>query len=245
MLAAVGIVRELSSWEASATRDSVWMEFSGTLRWRVAKNVIRACIVWCAFGAWFVQVEHSLCWKKEVGVLLGCLRQSAQKIARISGRGTGDEGRRCEWGVRSAVATHVKHIVHRWVKSPCLSQLYPCGAVVPHMSHGATCGCAGAALCASSDVVRHSLHRLDVVWEVLFGLAFHCLAAGRVHVWVSHVFMRGGSVVSFRSLRSMVMWLSSRVCRVISLEIDGCDHWVRPGVNGVLGDCEVNIGEEW
>ena len=67
MLAAVGIVRELSSWEASATRDSVWMEFSGTLRWRVAKNVIRACIVWCAFGAWFVQVEHSLCWKKEVG----------------------------------------------------------------------------------------------------------------------------------------------------------------------------------
>ena len=40
------------------------------------------------------QEEHSLCWKKEVGVLLGVLAQSAQKIARMSGRGTGGEGRR-------------------------------------------------------------------------------------------------------------------------------------------------------
>ena len=52
MLAAVGIVRELSSWEASATRDSVLMEFSGTLRWRVAKNVIQFGLA--LFGAHLV-----------------------------------------------------------------------------------------------------------------------------------------------------------------------------------------------
>ena len=135
MLAAVGIMRELRSCEAIATRDSVEMALRGTLRWRVAKNVMRACIVWWAFGDWFVQVEHSLCWKKDVGVELGCLRHRAQKVALMSGRGTGGVGRRCEWGVRVAVATHVKHKVHRWECSACLSQLYPCGVVVPQTSH--------------------------------------------------------------------------------------------------------------
>lgn len=100
-------------------------------------------------------------------------------------------------------------------------------------------------MCASSDVVLHSLHRaVDAVFEFLLGLAFHCLAAGRLHNWASHVFMRGGSVVSLRSLRRILMWLSSRVCRVMSLEIEGWDHCVRPGAKGVLGNCEVNIGEE-
>ena len=206
VFAAVGIVRELSSCEASATRDSVWMVLSGTLRWRVAKNVIRACIVWCAFGDWFVQVEHNLCWKKDVGVELGCLRQRAQKVALMSGRGTGGEGRRCEWGVRAAVATHVKHNVQRWVCSPCLSQLYPCGVVVPQTSHEWGGGWEVVALCASSDVIRHSLHRaVDAVVEFLLGFAVHCLAAGRLHDWASHVFMRGGRVVSLRSLRNMFM----------------------------------------
>ena len=41
VLAAVGIMRELRSCEAIATRDSVEMALRGTLRWRVAKNVMK------------------------------------------------------------------------------------------------------------------------------------------------------------------------------------------------------------
>ena len=77
---------------------------------------------WCALGELLVQVVHNLCWKKDVGVLFGDLRQRAQNTARMSGRTTGGDGRRWECGVRSAVATQVKHSVQRCEYSPCLSQ---------------------------------------------------------------------------------------------------------------------------
>ena len=112
-------------------------------------------------------------------MLLGDLAQSAQKTARMSGRGTGGEGRRWECGVRSAVATQVKHRVQRWVCSPCLSQLYPCGVVVPHTSHvGEDWVC--DLLWASSDVVRHCLQRAVSALGLLECFAFQFLAAGRV-----------------------------------------------------------------
>ena len=58
-----------------------------------------------------MQLVTSLCWKKDVGVLYCDLRQYAQKTARMSGRVTGGEWRRWEWGVRDAVAVQVKHRV--------------------------------------------------------------------------------------------------------------------------------------
>ena len=82
------------SCEARATRDSVCIFDSGTWKCRVVKKVMRACMVWCALGEWFVQLGHSLCWKKDVGVLFGDFWQSAQCIASMSGRVTGGEGRR-------------------------------------------------------------------------------------------------------------------------------------------------------
>ena len=39
---------------------------------------MRACMVWCALGEWFVQLGHSLCWKKDVGVLFGERAHSAR-----------------------------------------------------------------------------------------------------------------------------------------------------------------------
>ena len=54
-----------------------------------------------------------MCWKKDVGVLFGDLRQRAQKVARMSGRTTGGDGNRWDGGVRSAVATQVKQSVQR------------------------------------------------------------------------------------------------------------------------------------
>ena len=68
---------------------------------------------WWALGELLVQVVHNLCWKKDVGVLFGDLRQRAQKTARISGRITGGDGKRWECSVRSAVATQVKQSVQR------------------------------------------------------------------------------------------------------------------------------------
>ena len=96
MLAAVGIWRVINSCEEMATRDSVWIFPRGMSWWRVAKNASRACIHWWALGELLVQVVHNLCWKKDVGVLFGDLRQRAQKTARMSGRTTGGDDRRCE-----------------------------------------------------------------------------------------------------------------------------------------------------
>ena len=56
--------------------------------------------------------------------------------------------------------------------------------------------------------------------------------------------MSGGILVRARSWRSIVMCLSRCLCRVISLEIDGWDHWVVPSVNGVLGVDVVNKEDE-
>ena len=122
VLASVGIVRFMKSCEAMATRGSVWIWASGIWRWRVAKKVMRACMVWSALGALFVHGLQSLCWKNEVGVSIDDRRQSAQCFARMSGRVTGGDGRRWESGVRAAVASHVKHMVQMWEYSPCLSQ---------------------------------------------------------------------------------------------------------------------------
>ena len=58
-----------------------------------------------------MQVVHSLCWKKDVGVLFGDLRQYAQKTARMLGRVTVRGVEEAEWGVRDAVAVQVKHRV--------------------------------------------------------------------------------------------------------------------------------------
>ena len=113
VLEGMGMDRLSKSCEARATRDSVCIFDSGTWKCRVAKKVMRACMVWCALGEWFVQLGHSLCWKKDVGVLFGDFWQSAQCLARMSGRVTGGEGRRWENGVRSAVASQVKQRVHR------------------------------------------------------------------------------------------------------------------------------------
>ena len=76
------------------------------------------------------------------------------------------------------------------------------------------------------------------------GLAFQDLAAGRVHAGVSHVFMRGAELVSVRSSASLPMCLSSRLCLVLSLEMEGWDHCVLPVVKGALGFCDVKWGDE-
>ena len=94
VLVEVGIERLSRNCEDRATSDSVWTRARGTLWCRVMKNVIRACMAWCALGAFVVQVEQSLCWKKDVCMVFGDLRQYAQKAARMSGRITGGVCRR-------------------------------------------------------------------------------------------------------------------------------------------------------
>ena len=99
---------------------------------------------------------------------------------------------------------------------------------------------------ARSDRVRHCRQRSVVEgWEGLPDFAFQDLAAGLLQVGVSQVFMRGARLVSFRSSASLPMCLSSRLYRVLSLETDGWDHCVLPGVKGFLGFCEVKWGDEW
>ena len=101
-------------------------------------------------------------------------------------------------------------------------------------------------LWATSDWVLHCRQRSVVVGlGGLLGLAFHDLAAGREQVGLSHVFMRGAILVSERSSASLPMCLSSRLCRVLILEMEGRDHCVLPAVKGVLGLREVKWGEEW
>ena len=100
-------------------------------------------------------------------------------------------------------------------------------------------------VCAISDRVLHCRQRSVVAGlGDLPVLAFQDLAAGRVHAGVSHVFMRGAELVSVRSSASLPMYLSSRLCLVLSLEMDGWDHCVLPVVKGALGFCDVKGGEE-
>ena len=88
-------------------------------------------------------------------------------------------------------------------------------------------------LWASSDRVLHCLQR-SVVEDLggLPGFAFQDIAAGRMHDGVSHIFMRGAELVSMQSSASLQMCLSSKLCRVLSLEMDGWDHCVLPAVKG-------------
>ena len=95
-------------------------------------------------------------------------------------------------------------------------------------------------LCAISEEVRHSLHKSVVAdLSALVGLAFQLLAAWRVQDEVSHVFIRGRRVVRWRSFARAPMCFSRWLWRVVSLEMDGCDHCVRPALNWSWGMCEV------
>ena len=116
---------------------------------------------------------------------------------------------------------------------------------MPQISH-VTIGSVGLfGLCASSDLVRHSLQRsMEVAMEPLFGLAFQFLAAGLVHGEFSHGFMRGGRLVRAWSRRSMSMCFSRWLCLVVSFCTEGCDHCVLPGLKGRGGVCVVKREEE-
>ena len=117
--------------------------------------------------------------------------------------------------------------------------------MVPHTSQ--LVGAEGPeGLWATSDRVLHCLQRSVVAgFGGLLGFAFHDLAAGWVQVGLSHVFMRGAVLVSLRSSANLPMCLSSNLCRVVSLEMDGWDHCVLPVVKGALGFCDVKWGDEW
>lgn len=134
MWVGIGRVRVRINCEAMAPSASRLRRGRGMWKCVLAKNAMRACMAWWALGDRLVHIEQSLCWKKEVGVLEGERRHSAQNFALMSGLGIGGEGSRWEKGVWAAEDSHVKHIVQMCVNSPCLSQLYPWGVVVPHIS---------------------------------------------------------------------------------------------------------------
>ena len=125
MWVGIGRVRVRINCEAMAPSASRLRRGRGMWKCVLAKNAMRACMAWWALGDRLVHIEQSLCWKKEVGVLEGERRHSAQNFALMSGLGMGGEGSRWEKGVWAAEDSHVKHIVQMCVNSPCLSQLYP------------------------------------------------------------------------------------------------------------------------